>query len=367
MRIAIFHELPPGGARKVANELALNLKKNHEVDLFYIDSRKNNEEKKYYSKTYFFKFEEKKWSGGNWKVKLYKDTFELLKLYFFHRKVASDINKKNYDLVIVHPSKVTQSPFLLRFIKSKKIYYAEEVYRIMYEPVFRFRKSEYPLKYIYETFSKNIKKTIDRGNAGKAKNVFVSSRHTKNGFKKYYGIDATLVYPGIDTKYFSPKKMKKDIDLLFIGSIDFETDEYTFFKSSVQFVKKDLKIKALGGGNEWLTDDEILEFYRRSKLVICTSRNEPLGLVPLEAASCGTPALAINSGGYKETIKDKKTGYLIKRDPIYFSQIIEKVIDDEKILDKFGKNAREYVISEWDWKNRIRLFEDLFSKYSETA
>src|SRR6266566_1471158 len=109
MKIAIFHELHAGGARRAANEYARCLKKNNTVDLYIIDKEKNNKENTYYSAISFYIFIPKKWQGKNWKVRIYKDTLELVKLYKLHKKIAQIINQKNYDVVLVFPSQFTQA------------------------------------------------------------------------------------------------------------------------------------------------------------------------------------------------------------------------------------------------------------------
>ncbi|EKD85744.1 MAG: hypothetical protein ACD_37C00637G0001, partial [uncultured bacterium] len=43
MKIAFFHELHFGGARRVVVEYGKVFAENHEVELFYIDSEKENE------------------------------------------------------------------------------------------------------------------------------------------------------------------------------------------------------------------------------------------------------------------------------------------------------------------------------------
>ena len=363
MRIAIFHELTLGGARRVANEFGKGLKGNHLVDLYYVGEKYYKEEEDFYSKIHFYKFMLKIWKGSNWKVRLYKDTIELLRLYLLHKKIADVIDKKNYDLVIVHPSKVTQAPFLLRFLKTKKIYYAHEIYRIMYEPVFRFRKSEYPFKYIYETITKFIKKVIDKNNTKKAGIIFVNSNHTKKGFSRFYNRKTIVCYPGVDYKFFSPKIVKRNIDILFVGSLDYQTDEYALFKNSIHFINKNVRIKVIGGEQNWISDKELLDYYRKSKIVVCTARNEPLGLVPLEAGSCGTPAIAVNDGGYKETIIKGKTGYLVRRHPKAIASVINRALKNEVILGKLGKNARERIINNWRWGTSVKRLESLLTYY----
>ena len=53
-------------------------------------------------------------------------------------------------------------------------------------------------------------------------------------------------------------------------------------------------------------------FYQSSLLTFFTAIDEPFGIIPLESMINGTPVIAFNMGGPKETILNGKTGYLIK-------------------------------------------------------
>src|SRR5947208_961490 len=101
MKIAIFHELHKGGARRAVNEFAKRLKKNHVVNLYLVDEKVKKEEKTFFNSVFLYKFTPKKWNGGNWKVRLYKDSVELFRLYKLHKQIAQKINEQKYDVVLV--------------------------------------------------------------------------------------------------------------------------------------------------------------------------------------------------------------------------------------------------------------------------
>ncbi|MCL4374897.1 glycosyltransferase [Patescibacteria group bacterium] len=62
---------------------------------------------------------------------------------------------------------------------------------------------------------------------------------------------------------------------------------------------------------------EIIDSYQRAKLVIFPSihREEPFGLVPLEAMACGTPVVAFSQGALPEIMVDGVTGFLVNPAP----------------------------------------------------
>ena len=68
-----------------------------------------------------------------------------------------------------------------------------------------------------------------------------------------------------------------------------------------------------------------------SDFTIFTSRQEPCGITPLESMACGTPVLAIHTGGFPNTVKDNETG-LFTKSPYTLSK--------ENLSRRFGKTKR---------------------------
>jgi glycosyltransferase involved in cell wall biosynthesis len=68
-----------------------------------------------------------------------------------------------------------------------------------------------------------------------------------------------------------------------------------------------------GGGVEflgWQTDEQIRELYRSSRATLLPG-TEDFGIVPVESQACGTPVVALNAGGARETVIDGETGVLV--------------------------------------------------------
>jgi len=68
-----------------------------------------------------------------------------------------------------------------------------------------------------------------------------------------------------------------------------------------------------GGGVTWLgrvSDTELAHQYAHAIAFLALAENEDFGMTLVEAQSLGTPVIAHNSGGYKETVIPDKTGIL---------------------------------------------------------
>lgn len=63
-----------------------------------------------------------------------------------------------------------------------------------------------------------------------------------------------------------------------------------------------------------VAQEEINKFYKMADIFVCTSGDELLGLVILEAMSYGKTIIASNVGGIPEIIDDQISGILIPKD-----------------------------------------------------
>ena len=60
-----------------------------------------------------------------------------------------------------------------------------------------------------------------------------------------------------------------------------------------------------------VSDRELYELYAGAKGFIALARDEDFGITPVEAMAAGTPVIAFNGGGFRESIVDGVTGILI--------------------------------------------------------
>ena len=85
---------------------------------------------------------------------------------------------------------------------------------------------------------------------------------------------------------------------------------------------------------------DVSELYQQVTAMVCPSRIEPLGLVPLEAARYSLPTLANHIGGLTETIEQKITGYLIEPTVDSWVTALEQA-HDMHTLARMGQQAHE--------------------------
>ena len=66
----------------------------------------------------------------------------------------------------------------------------------------------------------------------------------------------------------------------------------------------------------------LINLYVRRKGLICTAFDEDFGRTPVEAMASGTPVVAVNEGGFRETVTEI-TGLLINADLHRFTEVVK--------------------------------------------
>jgi glycosyltransferase involved in cell wall biosynthesis len=84
-----------------------------------------------------------------------------------------------------------------------------------------------------------------------------------------------------------------------------------------------------------------------AEAVIYTPQFEHFGIVPCEAMAVGTPVIAWNNGGPKESVLDKKTGWLCSDRTSFAKSMVLAVNRDEKTKQEMAKFCKERVNSKF--------------------
>lgn len=113
---------------------------------------------------------------------------------------------------------------------------------------------------------------------------------------------------------------------------------------------------------EWLGFlKDVGVLHRRVDAMVCPSRVEPLGLVPLEAARLKVPAIASNVGGLAETIVPNETGILVEPTVDAWAGAMASLPAHET-LRRFGAAARQRTIEHYSPMVYQRLLMAVYEK-----
>ncbi len=369
MKIAVFHNLPPGGAKRGIYKQAKYLAKKHELHLFELASsdEKFLDLKPLVAKSFLFDFKIKS-SLPSFLARLERDFQNFVQLALVHKKISEQIDAGNYDAVLVHSDKFTESPFILRFLKTPSAYYSHELLRIVYEKQLMFKEKVVWPKKFYELATRRLRKIIDKRNASSANVILTNSQFIQKKIKKAYNRKAIICYPGVDTQVFQPGSKRKEKKVLFIGN-RIEIEGYDLAKQALDLMSTELRPKLevldFSLGQPRIKDDKgMVHEYSTSLATLCLDYSEPFGLKAIESMACETPVLAVNEGGYKETVLDKKTGYLLKRNPQELAQKIVYLIRHPLLAKRMGKAGRKHVVKNFSWSSQAKCIEKALRKIS---
>lgn len=94
-----------------------------------------------------------------------------------------------------------------------------------------------------------------------------------------------------------------------------------------------------------VSEQELIDLYAKCKGFICTALDEDFGLTPVEAMASGKPVVAVNEGGFKETVTGK-TGILINADLQSVIQAVKFISrEPESYRDACLKQAKHFDLS----------------------
>lgn len=151
-----------------------------------------------------------------------------------------------------------------------------------------------------------------------------NSKHIQQRIAKSYGRESVVIYPPVRTGMFELNTAPREEYYMCPGRFVPYKKIDMVIRAFQQMPDKKLILIGEGWGSsgfdkmlqghdniQWLgyrNDDEVIKYMQGAKACIFAAK-EDFGIMCVETQACGTPVLALDYGGYKETVVDGVTGY----------------------------------------------------------
>lgn len=98
---------------------------------------------------------------------------------------------------------------------------------------------------------------------------------------------------------------------------------------------------------------------KQAQVFVFPSLTETQGLAVGEAALCGVPCVAVNSGGTPEFVRDGETGYLVDDNPEEFAARVLELLADDTRRAEMARKAREFAAG-FTGENMVKKVLDVY-------
>jgi glycosyltransferase involved in cell wall biosynthesis len=228
--------------------------------------------------------------------------------------------------------------------------------------------------FVYRCFVEYLRKW-DVKTSARVHYFIANSEHVSRRIENSYDRTSTVIYPPVRVNKFTLSEKPRENYYLCPGRFVPYKKIDVVIRAFRQMPDKKLVLIGEGWGTkkfddllsncpniEWLgykKDDEMIEYMQRAKACIFAAK-EDFGIMCVEAQSCGTPVLALDYGGYRETVKDGKTGYLFPE------QTEQSIINAVQKMERQPLNDHR-AIREHSLRFSEERFKKEFTDFVQTA
>jgi len=182
-----------------------------------------------------------------------------------------------------------------------------------------------------------------------------------------------VIYNGVDTSYLTPDPTVRSSTPLFIymgrlkryKGVDIVIRSFAHlrhatatleiagtgdYRPALEALARELgvesRVKFLG----FIPEENKVNLLRRAWAAMLASPKEGWGISNMEAAACGTPVIASDSPGIRESVVDNQTGFLVPHGDIAaMAEKMRKLAESPGLVESMGKAARDFAEKfSWD-------------------
>lgn len=231
---------------------------------------------------------------------------------------------------------------------------------------------------VLEKWQAKVGKTVETKIAPlayRSTNIVTPSWSTRDEVVGILGMDESRVSvapPGVDGKFHPGSEALSPVPLIVcVGRLmpPKRVDEMIRIANEVRQRHPELQLVIVGHGYErpkleqviseldaqdwvrlagFVSDEDLVSLYRRAWVVSSASMAEGWGMSLTEAAACGTPAVATNITGHRDSVVDNETGLLASSSREMVDKL-DAVIANREMQVRLAENARKRA-AKWTWE-----------------
>lgn len=288
------------------------------------------------------------------------------------RIAGREVASVSADVVYLNPCRYLNGPPILRDGVPRAVYFCDEPRRIDAEPQLRSTRSALTYGPYAPMYARQ--RRLDRRAATRAWALATNSRYTASQIERVYGRRATVVRMGVaeallDAARASAPSPATGRYLLSVGALiptkghDLALSAAAASASRMPLhvvaprpaAEEERRLRALARRvgirlsiHIGISDSQLAAEYAGALATLYLAEREPLGLVSLEAQACGCPVIVAAEGGLPETIVDGVTGWQVPRDPAAAAAAIDR-LDAEDSLRWQASEAAAAHARGWTW------------------
>lgn len=201
------------------------------------------------------------------------------------------------------------------------------------------------------------------------------SESTKQAMKNLdiVGAGIDIVHNGVDLAKFTPGKKSVRPMVLYLGRLKYYKTINIFIRAAKNIIDQgiDAEFVLAGDGEEKkglselayrlgiseritfvgrVKDEEKISLYRRAWVMVNPSSMEGWGITTIEANACGTPVIASDVPGLRDSVRNGESGILVPHgDTDAFAEAIVSVITDPALRKSLSTGALKWA-QRFDWQ-----------------
>ena len=176
-----------------------------------------------------------------------------------------------------------------------------------------------------------------------------------------------VIYPGIDASAYTPLADTRSAtpEFVYLGRLKKYKGVHHVINAFARMSDKTAILRIAGAGDfrpaleaqarsldlgervrflGRISEAEKLALLRRAWALVFASPKEGWGITNLEAAACGTPVVASNSPGIRESVRDGETGYLVPHgDAAAMAAAMDRLAGSAALVESLGQQARRFA------------------------